>query len=185
MQTKKLFKMKKHKISMEKRELRTLDLFAGVGGIRLAFENAGFKTVFANDHDKKCKETYDLNFNEPKLAVKDIWKIYIKEEIPDFDVLLAGFPCQAFSIAGKQNGFKDKETGGNLFFSIARILGIKKPQAFMLENVKNLESHNEGNTFKFIKNILEKRLKYHIKYKVLNSMTHGNIPQNRERIFIV
>jgi len=168
-----------------KRGFKTLDLFAGVGGIRLAFENAGFKTIFANDHDKTCKETYDLNFNEPKLTVKDIWKIYIKEEIPDFDVLLAGFPCQAFSIAGKQNGFKDKETGGNLFFSIARILGIKKPQAFMLENVKNLESHNEGNTFKFIKNILEKRLKYHIKYKVLNSMTHGNIPQNRERIFIV
>ncbi|MAG45743.1 MAG: DNA (cytosine-5-)-methyltransferase [Nanoarchaeota archaeon] len=169
---------------MEKRGFKTLDLFAGVGGIRLAFENSGFETVFANDNNKQCKKTYDLNFNEPKLTVKDIWKIYVKD-LPDFDILLAGFPCQAFSIAGRQGGFKDKETGGNLFFSIARMLNIKKPQAFMLENVKNLERHNKGHTFRVIKNILEKRLKYHIKAKVLNSMTHGDIPQNRERIFIV
>lgn len=164
--------------------LRTLDLFAGVGGIRLAFENAGFETVFANDNNKYCKPTYDLNFNEPKLTVKDVWKIYVKE-LPDFDVLLAGFPCQAFSIAGYQKGFKDKNNGGNLFFKIAQILNIKKPRAFMLENVKNLEGHNKGNTFKVIKSILEKKLKYHIKFKILNSMTYGNIPQNRERIFIV
>ena len=164
--------------------LRTLDLFAGVGGIRLAFENVGFNTVFANDYDTSCKDTYDLNFKEPKLTVKDVWKIYVKK-LPDFDVLLAGFPCQAFSIAGYQKGFKDKDNGGNLFFKIAQILNIKKPRAFMLENVKNLEGHNKGNTFKVIKNILEKKLKYHIKFKVLNSMTHGNIPQNRERIFIV
>ena len=177
--------MKKSDNGMKKEEFRTLDLFAGVGGIRLAFEREGFKTIFANDNDRKCKLTYDLNFEEPKLTIKDIWKIYVKEEIPDFDILLAGFPCQAFSIAGNQNGFKDKKIGGNLFFSIARILGIKKPQAFMLENVKNLESHNQGYTFKVIKNILEKRLKYHIKTEVLNSMTHGNMPQNRERIFIV
>lgn len=176
--------MGKHSKNMEKKGFRTVDLFAGVGGIRQAFENVGFKTVFANDSSKTCKETYDLNFKEPKLTVKDIWKVYVKD-LPEFDVLLAGFPCQAFSIAGKQNGFKDKETGGNLFFSIARVLNIRKPQAFMLENVKNLESHNKGNTFKVIKNVLEKKLKYHIKVKVLNSMTHGNIPQNRERIFIV
>ena len=169
---------------MEKRGFKTLDLFAGVGGVRLAFENAGFETVFANDYDKSCKVTYDLNFNEPKLTVKDIWKVYIKE-LPDFDVLLAGFPCQAFSIAGYQKGFKDKNNGGNLFFKIAQILNIKKPRAFMLENVKNLEGHNKGNTFKVIKNILEKKLSYHIKVRILNSMTHGNIPQNRERIFIV
>src|SRR3989344_9017593 len=92
--------------------LRTLDLFAGVGGIRLAFENAGFETVFANDNNKYCKATYDLNFKEPKLTVKDVWKIYVKE-LPDFDILLAGFPCQAFSIAGYQKGFKDKDNGGN------------------------------------------------------------------------
>ena len=103
---------------------KTLDLFAGVGGIRLGFEGAGFKTIFANDHNKKCKLTYDLNFKEPGLFVKDIWKIYIKE-IPDFDVLLGGFPCQAFSIAGNQGGFRDEETGGNLFFKIAQILRIK------------------------------------------------------------
>ena len=137
--------------------LRTLDLFAGIGGIRLAFETAGFNNVFANDHDKSCKVTYDLNFNEPKLTVKDIWKIYIKE-LPDFDILLAGFPCQAFSIAGYQKGFKDKDNGGNLFFKIEQILNIKKPRAFMLENVKNLEGHNKGNTFKVIRNILENKL---------------------------
>ena len=168
---------------MLKDEFRTLDLFAGVGGIRIGFENAGFNTIFANDNNRKCKLTYDLNFKEPKLLVKDIWKIYIKE-IPDFDILLAGFPCQAFSIAGNQIGFKDEKTGGNLFFKIAQILTIKKPRAFMLENVKNLKSHYKGHTFKVIKNTLEK-LGYHIKAEVLNSMTHGNIPQNRERIFIV
>ena len=162
---------------------KTADLFAGVGGIRLGFERAGFKTVFANDNNKNCKLTYDLNFKEPELLVKDIRKIYIKE-MPDFDVLLGGFPCQAFSIAGNQGGFKDEESGGNLFFKIAQILRIKKPQAFMLENVKNLKSHYKGHTFKVIKNTLEK-LGYHIKAEVLNSMTHGNIPQNRERIFIV
>ncbi|MBU0962718.1 MAG: DNA (cytosine-5-)-methyltransferase [Nanoarchaeota archaeon] len=163
--------------------IKTLDLFAGIGGIRLGFERAGFKTIFANDNDKTCKETYDLNFEEPKLLIQDIWKIYIKE-IPDFDVLLAGFPCQAFSIAGNQIGFKDEEKGGNLFFKIVQVLRIKKPQAFMLENVKNLKSHYNGRTFIIIKNNLE-RLGYYVKAEVLNSITHGNIPQNRERIFIV
>lgn len=167
-----------------KKEFRTVDLFAGVGGIRVAFENAGFKTVYANDNNPHCKQTYDLNFEEPKLTVKDIWKIYVKEEIPDFDILLGGFPCQAFSIAGYQKGFKDNENGGNLFFKIAQILRIKKPKAFMLENVKNLKNHDNGNTFSVIKNTLEK-IGYHIKAEVLNSMTHGNLPQNRERIFIV
>jgi len=152
--------------------IKTADFFAGIGGIRIGFEKAGFKTIFANDNDKTCKETYDLNFEEPKLS-----KI-------DFDVLLAGFPCQAFSIAGNQIGFKDEEKGGNLFFKIVQILRIKKPQAFMLENVKNLKSHYNGRTFNIIKNNLEK-LGYHIKAEVLNSMTHGNIPQNRERIFII
>ncbi|MBS3155073.1 DNA (cytosine-5-)-methyltransferase [Candidatus Woesearchaeota archaeon] len=163
--------------------IKTADFFAGIGGIRIGFEKAGFKTIFANDNDKTCKETYDLNFEEPKLSTEDIWKIYIKK-IPDFDVLLAGFPCQAFSIAGNQIGFKDEEKGGNLFFKIVQILRIKKPQAFMLENVKNLKSHYNGRTFNIIKNNLEK-LGYHIKAEVLNSMTHGNIPQNRERIFII
>jgi len=173
--------MKKHKINMEE-ELKTLDLFAGVGGVRLGFENAGFKTAFANDFDKTCKDTYDLNFSEPKLIIKDIWKVETKD-IPHFDILLGGFPCQAFSIAGYRKGFKDEEKG-NLFFRIIEILEERKPRAFLLENVKNLKGHDEGKTFKVIKEALES-LDYHIKYEVLNSMTHGNIPQNRERIFIV
>jgi len=172
--------MKKPKKTM-KEELKTLDLFAGVGGIRLAFDNVGFKTIFANDFDKTCKDTYDLNFSEPKLTIKDIWKVNIKD-IPEFDILLGGFPCQAFSIAGYQKGFNDER--GNLFFRIAEILEERKPTAFLLENVKNLQVHDNGKTFKIIKETLEK-LGYHIKSEVLNSMTHGNIPQNRERIFIV
>ena len=167
---------------MEK-ELRTLDLFAGVGGIRIAFENAGFTTVFANDFDKTCKETYDLNFSEPKLLVEDIWKVDIGN-LPEFDVLLGGFPCQAFSIAGNQNGFEDEKIGGNLFFRIKEILEYHRPKAILLENVKNLKGHDKGRTFQIIKDTLEK-LGYYIKTEVLNSMKHGNIPQNRERIFIV
>jgi len=166
-----------------KKEFKTADLFAGVGGIRLGFERAGFKTVFANDFDKRCKLTYDLNFPEPKLNTENIWKLDISR-IPDFDVLLAGFPCQAFSIAGYRKGFRDEKGRGNLFFRIAEILDEKKPIAFLLENVKHLKSHDNGRTFKIIKETLEK-LGYTIKAEILNSMTHGNIPQNRERIFIV
>src|SRR3989344_4581360 len=172
--------MTKLKLNMEE-GVRTLDLFAGVGGIRLGFENAGFKTIFANDFDKTCKDTYDLNFSEPKLTIKDIWEVDIKE-IPEFDILLGGFPCQAFSIAGYRKGFN--EARGNLFFRIAEILEERKPEAFLLENVKNLKGHDKGKTFKVIIETLEK-LGYHIKTKVLNSMEYGNIPQNRERIFIV
>ena len=168
---------------MEKGEFKTLDLFAGVGGIRLGFDNAGFKTIFSNDFDKTCKDTYDLNFEEPKLLIEDIWKVEI-ESLPEFDILLGGFPCQAFSIAGYRQGFKDKRVGGNLFFRIAEILEIRKPTAFLLENVKNLKGHDKGNTFKIIKKILED-LGYHIKAKVLNTMLHGDMPQNRERIFII
>jgi len=166
-----------------KEGFRTLDLFAGVGGIRLGFEKAGFRTIFANDFDKTCKDTYDLNFSEPKLTIEDINKLDIKS-IPKFDILLGGFPCQAFSVAGYRKGFKDEKGRGNLFFRIAEILEERKPTAFLLENVKNLKGHDKGKTFKIIKETLEK-LGYHIKSKVLNSMEYGNIPQNRERIFIV
>ena len=175
--------MRRPIITMEKEEFKTLDLFAGIGGIRLGFENAGFKTIFANDFDKNCKITYDLNFNEPKLLVEDIWKINI-DKLPEFDILLGGFPCQAFSIAGYKKGFKDDKGRGNLFFRIAEILEEKKPPALMLENVKNLKGHDKGNTFRIIKDTL-KKLGYSIKTEVLNSMIHGNVPQNRERIFIV
>jgi DNA (cytosine-5)-methyltransferase 1 len=162
---------------------RTLDLFAGIGGIRIGFENAGFKTVFANDFDKACKFTYDLNFHDAKLVVEDITKIH-SGDLPDFDFLLGGFPCQAFSIAGYRHGFKDLKGRGNLFLDIARILEARKPDGFLLENVKNLKTHDGGNTFKVIKATL-KELGYDTKEKVLNSMEYGNVPQNRERIYIV
>jgi|SRR3989344_440741 len=166
-----------------KKEIKTIDLFAGVGGIRLGFEKAGFKTVYSNDFEKKCKQTYDLNHEEPKLHIEDIWKVDISK-IPEFDILLGGFPCQAFSIAGYRKGFNDKDVGGNLFFRIAQILEERRPEAILLENVKNLKGHDKGKTFKIIKETLQK-LGYHIRSEILNSMTHGNTPQNRERIFIV
>jgi len=162
--------------------MKTLDLFAGVGGIRLGFESAGFKTVFANDIDENCKVTYDLNFDNPKLTIEDIWKIEIKS-LPEFEVLLGGFPCQSFSIAGNRRGFGDDKGRGNLFFRIAEIIEMRRPQAFLLENVKNLKTHDGGRTFVIIKKTLED-LGYHLKFEVLNSMVHANVPQNRERIFI-
>jgi len=166
-----------------KHQFRTIDLFAGVGGIRLGFEKAGFKTVFANDFEVQCKETYDLNFSTSKLVVEDMRKIGI-DDLPEFDFLLGGFPCQAFSIAGYRQGFKDEKGRGNLFFDVARIIDARKPEGFLLENVKNLKSHDNGNTFKVIEETLTS-LGYHIKVRVLNSMEYGNIPQNRERIYIV
>ena len=173
------------KKNAEKRKhgFRTIDLFAGVGGIRIGFERAGFKTVFANDFDQQCKTTYDLNFRDSKLIIEDIRKIGI-DDLPEFDFLLAGFPCQAFSIAGYRQGFNDEKGRGNLFFDIARIIDARKPEGFLLENVKNLKSHDGGKTFRIIEETL-KNLGYHIKPKVLNSMDYGNIPQNRERIYIV
>ena len=162
---------------------RTIDLFAGIGGIRLGFEEAGFTTVFSNDFEPKCKDTYDLNFKDSKLVVEDIRKIGI-DDLPPFDFLLAGFPCQAFSIAGYRKGFNDEKGRGNLFFDIARIIQARKPEGFLLENVKNLKSHDGGKTFKIIEETLI-NLGYYLKVKVLNSMEYGNIPQNRERIYIV
>ncbi len=166
-----------------KHSFNTIDLFAGVGGIRLGFENAGFKTVFANDFEPQCKDTYDLNFKDSKLIVEDIRKIGI-DDLPKFDFLLGGFPCQAFSIAGYRHGFKDKKDRGNLFFDIARIIEARKPEGFLLENVKNLKSHDSGKTFEVIEKTLED-LGYYVKSKVLNTMEYGNVPQNRERIYIV
>jgi SOS regulatory protein LexA len=131
------------------KKLRTLDLFAGIGGIRLGFERAGFETVFANDFEANCKHTYDLNFQTSKLVVEDMRKIEI-EDLPEFDFLLGGFPCQAFSIAGYRQGFNDEKNRGNLFFDVAKILKERKPMGFLLENVKNLASHDNGKTFKII-----------------------------------
>jgi len=163
--------------------MRCVDLFAGVGGIRLGFENAGFNTVFSNDFEPACKETFDLNFDESPLIIQDINKVD-NNSIPDFDILLGGFPCQPFSIAGCRQGFKDSKGRGNLFFRIAEIIEEKKPKVVFLENVKNLENHDNGKTFKVIKRTLEE-LGYHVKFKIVNTMLHGNLPQNRERILIV
>lgn len=160
---------------------KTLDLFSGIGGIRMGFERAGFETVFGNDFDPYCKVTYNSNFKSVPLTVGDISKIK-SDELPKFDVLLAGFPCQSFSIAGYRKGFLD--TGrGDLFFEILRILRDKKPKAFLLENVKNLQSHDKGKTYKIIYQALYD-LGYRMKTSILNSMEYGNVPQNRERIFI-
>ncbi len=169
-----------------KPKFKFIDLFAGIGGIRLAYQNLGGKCVFSSEWDKFAKITYEANYGEVPFG--DITQISEKS-IPDHDVLLGGFPCQPFSIAGvskknalgRKHGFLD-ETQGTLFFDIARILEHKKPKAFMLENVKNLVSHDKGNTFKVIKNTLEE-LGYSVYYQVLNSKHF--VPQNRERIFIV
>lgn len=168
--------------------MRFIDLFAGIGGIRLAFEKAGYECVFSNDFDKNCKVTYDLNFgnlNNGKhlLYLEDISQLKV-DDIPDFDVLTGGFPCQPFSIAGYRQGFNDEKGRGNVFYDILRIIESKKPTAILLENVKNLKTHDKGNTIKVIYSELEK-LGYYVKDKVMNSLHYGNIPQNRERIYII
>jgi DNA (cytosine-5)-methyltransferase 1 len=163
--------------------LKTIDLFAGIGGIRMGFENAGFETVFSNDFEPLCKKTFDLNFKEPYLYIEDIRNIDLNL-IPDFNFLLGGFPCQAFSIAGNRQGFDDEKNRGNLFFSIAKILEQKSPDGFLLENVKNLKGHDNGNTFRIIRDTLVK-LGYNVTSQVMNTMDYGNVPQNRERIYIV
>jgi len=167
-------------------KFKFIDLFAGIGGIRLAYQNNGGKCVFTSEWDYYSKKTYELNFGEVPFG--DITKISEKE-IPDHDILLAGFPCQPFSIAGvskknslgRAHGFLDK-TQGTLFFDVARIIEYKKPKAFMLENVKNLISHDKGKTFKIIIETL-KELDYSIHYKVLDGKHF--VPQHRERIIIV
>ena len=158
---------------------RFIDLFAGIGGIRLGFESVGGHCVFSSEFDKDACKTYEANFHEHPAG--DITKIDAKD-IPDFDILLGGFPCQAFSIIGKKEGFAN-ETCGTLFFEIERILKEKRPQAFLLENVKNLKSHDNGNTYKVIKSHLL-NLGYNVYESVLNSLDYG-VPQKRERIFIV
>ena len=156
-----------------------IDLFAGIGGIRLGFEHVGGECVFSSEFDEDACKTYEANFGEHPSG--DITKIDAAD-IPDFDILLGGFPCQAFSIIGKKEGFND-ETRGTLFFEIERILKAKKPRAFMLENVRNLTAHDKGNTFKVIIEHLE-NLGYTVYAKVLNALDYG-VPQKRERIIIV
>jgi DNA (cytosine-5)-methyltransferase 1 len=161
--------------------LKFIDLFAGIGGIRLGFQEFFGECVFSSEWDKYAQKTYEANFKHKPSG--DITQIN-PNEIPNFDILLAGFPCQPFSIAGLKKGFEDEKGRGNVFFDIVRILKFHRPKIFFLENVKNLKTHDKGNTIKVIYNELES-LGYHVTDKVLNSMEFGNIPQNRERIYIV
>ncbi|MET3507879.1 DNA (cytosine-5-)-methyltransferase [Halalkalibacter oceani] len=156
-----------------------IDLFAGIGGIRLAFQKLGGKSVFASEWDKFAIKTYKANYGET--PVGDITLIDEKD-IPDHDILLAGFPCQPFSQAGLKKGFED--TRGTLFFDIARIIKEKRPKAFLLENVKQLKGHDKGRTLKTIIQVLEEELNYSVYYKILRAADFG-VPQNRERIYIV
>ncbi|WP_128547197.1 DNA (cytosine-5-)-methyltransferase [Larkinella soli] len=170
----------------ERPKFTFIDLFAGIGGIRMAYQSLGGKCVFTSEWSPMAQRTYEANYGEVPFG--DITKVHT-DQIPDHDVLLAGFPCQPFSIAGvskknslgRQHGFKD-ETQGTLFFDIVRILEAKKPSAFMLENVKNLVSHDKGNTFRVIKGALHE-LGYTVYHKVLDGKHF--VPQHRERIIIV
>lgn len=163
-------------------KFKFIDLFAGIGGFRIALQNLGGKCVFTSEWNEAAQQTYRENFGEVPFG--DITKEKTKSYIPkNFDVLCAGFPCQAFSIAGYRKGFHD--TRGTLFFDLEKIIEDHRPKVVFLENVKNLVSHDGGNTFKIILEILEQKLNYKVYSKVLNSATYANVPQNRERIFIV
>lgn len=159
-------------------EFTFIDLFAGIGGIRIPFQELGGKCVFTSEWDKFAQKTYRVNFGEEPQG--DITKIDAKD-IPDFDVLLGGFPCQPFSQAGLKKGFSD--TRGTLFFEIERIIQEKRPKAFLLENVKQLRSHDKGRTLKVILEHID-ALNYYVKAEVLRAGDFG-VPQNRERIYIV
>ena len=165
---------------MKNKKLKFIDLFCGLGGFRIAFENIqpNGECVFSCDFDSDSQKSYESNFGEKPFG--DITKIS-EAKIPEHDILFAGFPCQSFSICGDQKGFED--TRGTLFFDIARILKAKQPKAFVLENVKQLVSHNQGKTFQRILETLE-NLGYQTHYKILNALDFG-LPQKRERVFIV
>jgi len=175
---------------MAKTKFTFIDLFAGIGGIRQGFEHIGGKCVFTSEWDKFARVTYAENYGEAEEDIAgDIWSVPL-DAIPDHDVLVGGFPCQPFSLAGvskknalgRTHGFAC-DAQGTLFFRIAEILKEKRPSGFMLENVKNLLSHNKGHTFRVIKHVLEKELGYHISCKVIDGKRWT--PQHRERIYIV
>lgn len=162
----------------ESEEYTFIDLFAGIGGFRLAFEKEGFNCVFSSEINESCRKVYAKNFNE--VPYGDITQV-IPEDIPDFDILTAGFPCQPFSICGKRKGFND--TRGTLFFNLCEIISAKTPKVVVLENVKHLIHHDGGRTLKVIIESLEE-LGYFVDYKILNAKNFG-VPQNRERIIII
>ena len=167
---------------------RFIDLFAGIGGFHLALHNLGAKAVFASEWNAHARKTYEHNFKtiSPSLFktgnfAGDITQVN-KKDIPDFDILTGGFPCQPFSQAGKQKGFDD--TRGTLFFDIAEIIKVKKPAAFFLENVRHLYSHDEGRTFQTIKRILTEELGYSFQEFIVKASEHG-LPQFRPRLFMI
>jgi DNA (cytosine-5)-methyltransferase 1 len=160
--------------------LKMVDLCCGIGGFPQAFKGMA-KAILASDYNKEARITYELNFQGHDF-VSDIYDIDCSK-IPPYDILCAGFPCQPFSLAGNQEGFNHK-TQGNVFFRICEIIKNTQPRILLLENVKNLVSHDNGETFKIIQQSL-KDLGYHIKYQILNATEYGNLPQNRERIYIV
>ena len=168
---------------MSSLDLTCASFFAGVGGIDLGFEEQGFKTIYANEFDTKARETFSLNFPHVQLDGRDIREVSASE-VPTVDVIVGGFPCQAFSIEGYRQGFHDEKGRGILFFELARLIEEKQPRAIFLENVKNLVNHDKGNTFKVILTTLEE-LGYFVTYRVMNAAEYGNIPQGRERIYIV
>lgn len=160
--------------------MKIAGFFSGVGGIEKGFEEAGFDIIWSNEIDKNAAITFKKN-NSGKLVVEDINNIK-SDEIPEVDIIVGGFPCQAFSIAGYRKGFEDER--GEVFFQLARIIKDKLPRIIFIENVKNLVSHDNGNTFKVIKETLNS-YGYNLKTMVLNGSEYGNIPQNRERIYII
>ncbi len=166
-----------------------MDLFAGIGGFRLGLESAGGRAIFANEWDRYAAKTYSSWFSEQHMSTVDLRQLNPKKDIPDHDVLSAGFPCQPFSIAGvskkislgRAHGFSDLQQG-NLFFSVCDVIAAKKPKIVLLENVKNLINHDGGNTWRIIIESLNS-LDYKVKYEVINAV--GWVPQNRRRVFIV
>lgn len=161
-------------------KLKVGGLFAGIGGIELGFKKVGFKISWANEIDKNAAITYRMN-HKHKLFEKDLKELQT-HEVEKIDILTGGFPCQAFSVAGYRKGFNDDR--GNVFFEILRFIDDLEPKVLFLENVKNLKGHDNGKTFETVINELESR-GYHLSYKVLNSSEYANVPQNRERIYIV
>ena len=161
--------------------MKVCSLFSGIGGIDLGFMQAGFEIVWANEFDRDAARTYRHNFGNEHLVEKDIRKVDATT-IPDFDVLVAGFPCQPFSILGKQRGFDDSR--GMLFYEIERVVKAKRPQVIFLENVANLIEHDDGKTFLTVYNTLVP-YGYSFRYRVMDAIEYGNVPQHRTRIFIV
>ena len=162
-------------------DLSVASMFAGIGGICLGFKQAGFNIVWANEKDKAACNTYRHNFGDSWLCESDIRRV-VPQELPDFNVLTAGFPCQSFSVAGEQKGFNDPR--GNLFFEITRIIDAKRPSVVFLENVSNLVEHDNGRTFLVIYSSLA-QFGYAVRYKIMDAHVYGNLPQPRSRIFII